>query len=126
MAKVKEPEQKIQHALTLIADGESVRKSCKKARISKAWFLATVDSDQYARARDACADTHFDDLGELAEKVQAGDVEPNAARVAADIIKWRVARMKPRVYGDKLPVEDTQSDQKNGIITALKEIFNAD
>ncbi len=33
-----------------------------------------------------------------------GDVEPNAARVAIDALKWNAARLHPAIYGEKLAV----------------------
>lgn len=97
--------EKIEAVLAWIAGGLSVRKSCAIENVSVPWFLENVDGEQYARARDACADTHFDGLLDLAAKVQDGDIDPQAARVSADIIKWNVARMKPRSYGDRVALE---------------------
>ena len=32
-------------------------------------------------------------------------MDPNAARVAIDALKWNAARMHPAIYGDKLQTE---------------------
>ena len=41
-------------------------------------------------------------LAPLAERTIKGEIEPNAARVAADIIKWQLSKQKPKSYGDKV------------------------
>jgi len=58
--------------------------------------------DRYARAREAQGDYSFDQVGAIAADVLAGSVDPQAARVAADLIKWRAGKLRPAKYGDKL------------------------
>lgn len=122
----RERDEKIRQVLELASTGESFRASCLKIGVPIGTFYKHVNREQYARARDASADVQFDDLDDLAVKVRDGEIDPQAARVAADIVKWTLARKKPKSYGDKLPTGDAQTDQAAGIITALKDIFNAD
>lgn len=123
---IRERDEKIRQVLELASTGESFRASCLAVGIPVGTFYKHVNREQYARARDASADVQFDELDTLAADVRDGNIDPQAARVAADITKWTLARKKPKSYGDKLPSGDTLSDQKTGIITALKGIFNAD
>ena len=109
---------KIAKVLALVADGLSVRKACKSVGVSKDWVRNHADESQYARARRACADSHFEELGDVAARVLTGELDPQAARVAADIIKWRVARMRPDVYGDKVSLEHSGTVD---IVTAINE-----
>ncbi len=98
----------IPRILDRISLGSSVRKACEAEGMAINTFRENVDSEQYARARSLCADVHFDELDNLADQVKAGEIDANAARVAADITKWRVARMKPWAYSDKMQVETIQ------------------
>ena len=61
-------------------------------------------ADNYARAREDQADHDADKIGDIAERVVKGQIEPNAARVAIDAYKWAAGKRKPKVYGDKLAV----------------------
>jgi hypothetical protein len=96
---------RIGKALEFIASGESVRKSCEMAGIAAMTFLDNVDGVQYARARDAQADCHFDEMADLERECREGTLDPQAFRALLDSRKWRLARMRPQVYGDKLGLE---------------------
>lgn len=58
----------------------------------------------YARAREDQADHDADKIGDIAERVVQGLVDPQAARVAIDAYKWAAGKRKPKVYGEKLAV----------------------
>lgn len=58
----------------------------------------------YARAREDQADHDADKIGDIAERVVRGDVDPQAARVAIDAYKWAAGKRKPKVYGEKMMV----------------------
>jgi len=97
-----------------IADGKSLRKICEaegmpnKATVFR-WLAAhAAFSDQYARAREAQADTLADDLISLADA--AGEdtaVTVARDRLKVDTRKWIASKLKPKVYGDKLTNEHT-------------------
>ena len=42
---------------------------------------------------------------EATEQVLSGELDPNAARVAIDALKWTAARMHPTVYSEKHAIE---------------------
>lgn len=84
-------------------------------------FVQKVDAELYARARATQADVHFDDLADLAEDVKEGRIQPQAGRVVADIIKWRVARMRPKAYGDKVAHEHTGTIDLADAINAARQ-----
>ena len=70
------------------------------------WFRLYPDFvDNYARAKEDSGDADQDKLDEIAEKVLSGEIEPQAARVAADIIKWSASKKKPKKYGDRIHTE---------------------
>lgn len=58
----------------------------------------------YARAREDQADHDADKIGDIAEQVVKGTVDPQSARVAIDAYKWAAGKRKPRVYGDRIAV----------------------
>ena len=59
----------------------------------------------YARAREMGADHEFDRLEELEDQLEAGKLDPHAARVLIDSIKWRLSKKLPRVYGERAHLE---------------------
>ena len=76
-----------------------------------------IDSDKtrsahYARARDDRADAVFEALDEVSEQaVTAGSaIEVAGLRLKADNIKWKLARMNAKKYGDKVTNEVTGAD----------------
>jgi len=89
---------------TWLAEGKSLRSYCrqrgKPALSSVCLWIVTHDafSEQYKRAREAAGYAHADSIAELAELVQAGKIEPNAARVAMDGRKWSAERMAPKTH----------------------------
>jgi hypothetical protein len=96
--------------LSRVEDGMSLRAVCRAEDMPtfetvKAWLNQDKEfSTQYARAMLVRADSKFEELEDVSE--QAADAE-NAVRVQglrlkADNIKWMIARMNPKKYGDKL------------------------
>lgn len=59
-------------------------------------------SELYAQAKSDQADFNADRIAQIAEGTIDGTYDPKAARVAIDAYKWTAAKLKPRVYGDKL------------------------
>ena len=95
-----------------LAEGESLRSICRRGDMPS---LQTVYNwmqqvpgfvEQYARAKGDSADFHADRIISLAEDVVGGRLDPNAARVAIDAIKWTASKLEPKKYGDKLYTEN--------------------
>lgn len=88
-----------------IADGDSLRTICRdkgmpnKASVFKWLAEDPALSDQYARAREAQADSLVDDMLAIADDTSR---EPNDRRVAVDARKWVASKLRPKAYGDKL------------------------
>jgi|TARA_B100000315_G_C14370848_1_gene492879 hypothetical protein len=61
------------------------------------------------------ADAHVDLIMDTAMQVLNGEIEPNAARVAIDAMKWTASKLKPRTYGDR--IETTISGKVDFIAT---------
>lgn len=60
--------------------------------------------EAYARSREVQAHADAENLNSLAEEARAGRIDPAAARVAADILKWTASKRLPKAYGDKVTV----------------------
>lgn len=106
-----------------LADGESLRSICRsegmptKANVFR-WIANIPEfADQYARAREAQADSLADDIVDIADDgrndwIEANDPENAGYRVNGENIqrsklrvdarKWAASKLKPKAYGDKL------------------------
>jgi hypothetical protein len=96
--------------LTRLADGRSLRSVCGDEEMPS---LSTVMkwlreneafSQQYAGAREARADVMFEELDEVSEDAASAESAVTVAglRLKADNIKWKLARMSPKKYGEKI------------------------
>ena len=118
-----------------IANGESLRSICasdgmpNKASVFR-WMAgeeAQPLRDQYARARDAQADTLFDEILDIADdasgdliETEDGGTRLNAehvqrSRLRIDARKWMAGKLRPKVYGDRLEL-----DGKVGLTVTLE------
>lgn len=111
-----------------IADGESLRAICRdesmpcKSSVFKWLSVHALFADQYARAREAQADTMADEILDIADETafdsiesENGGLKPNQewiarSRLRVDARKWLAAKMAPKKYGDKLQSEVTGAD----------------
>ena len=73
---------------------------------------------KYAYARAMQADTLFSEMADVEAKVQAGTMDSHAARVVLDSMRWRASKLAPKVYGDRLDVQ--VSDTRISISGALQ------
>ena len=70
------------------------------------WFTKHKEfCNNYARAKDDSADADADKVAAICEDVLIGTVEPQAARVAIDALKWMAGKKRPRKYGDRIHTE---------------------
>lgn len=75
------------------------------------WLRINADfRDNYARAREDRADWRADKIDDICEKVETGELDPQAARVIIDSLKWQAGKEKPKVYGDKVTNVQTGPD----------------
>lgn len=103
-----------------IADGLSIRTICLdetmpcKSTVFK-WLVDNKSfSDQYARAREAQADTLFDEILDIADDAgcdtytdKDGNIKTDQevigrSKLRVDARKWMAGKLRPKVYGDKL------------------------
>ncbi len=100
---------------------------CKELKISinivYAWLRTVQEArDCYARARHDQADSKYEQVSEIIEKIEKKILDPNAARVMIDAIKWQAAHLRPQVYGDRVAVDHSVA----GLEDALREIDKLD
>jgi hypothetical protein len=101
-----------------LADGESLRAICQgedypDRRTVNRWLADPEQAEfrrQYALAREASADSDDDDIRDIAHRVEKGELDPQAARVAIDAKKWSAGKRKPKVYGDATTLKHTGAD----------------
>lgn len=105
-----------------IGDGQSLRTICQDEGMPSQsmvyrWLAAQPEfREQYARAREAQADLLFDEILQIAddgrndkytddEGMQRTDYDVIArSKLRVDARKWMAAKLRPRVYGDKLAI----------------------
>ena len=93
---------------TRIAEGESLRSVCRDEDMPATstvmkWVLENhIFSEQYERAREAQADSLFDELVDIADEATPDNVQVQRLRV--DTRKWAASKLKSKRYGDKLQV----------------------
>ena len=94
-----------------VAAGEYVEDICAEEgmphRVTvQRWLDEDEDAaSQWARARARSAVVEERRVAALAAKVEAGELAPEAARVAINARQWLAKIRDPRSYGDKLDVE---------------------
>lgn len=92
---------------TLIVSGMPVRKICEMDGMPPEgtvyrWLLKQDGfREQYMRAREFQAETHFEDIIEIAD----GDGDPADKRVRIDARKWTMSKVAAKKYGDKVQSE---------------------
>ena len=108
--------------------GESLNSWCKINNFSITTVHDWIHSDaqraeKYARARDVRADTMFESLDEVSESAAKAKtaVEVAGLRLKADNIKWKVGRMVPKKYGDKLDLN--HGGQPDNPITVVETVI---
>lgn len=106
-----------------IAGGESLRTICGELGLAAStvirWAVDDVQgfSEQYARARDAQADTLFDEIVRIADE-DPGTLDNGATdsgmvadkRLRVDARKWVASKLAPKKYGEKTAMELTGKD----------------
>jgi hypothetical protein len=101
-----------------LANGESLRQICRDTDMPAIgtfmrWCNENKDlQEHYARAINIRADLIFDEIEDIASAAITAD-NPNeiaGRRLLVDTQKWRLARMSPKKYGDRISTEVSGPD----------------
>jgi hypothetical protein len=117
-----------------MCEGESLRSICRSEGFPTAsaviqWTYKDEEfAKHYAHAREAQADALFEDLAEVAEDALKAEtaVEVAARRLIVDTHKWRLSKIVPKKYGEKIQTEHsgemtvrTATDLKDDELAAI-------
>ena len=102
-------EEKANEICSILAQDEgSLRSICAREDMPSTdtvlrWLNQHEDfRARYARARLDQAHASVHRMREIEDKILSGELEPNAARVVLDSIKWRASKLGAKVYGDRI------------------------
>jgi hypothetical protein len=94
-----------------IALGFSLNRICRAEvmphiRTVHRWLDAKPDfATKYARARELMADHYFDEMQDIADAATAETA--NVAKLRLDTMRWRISKLLPKKYGDKVETAHT-------------------
>lgn len=94
---------------------------------NRSTVLRWLDADpefaaKYARAHEAQAEYHHDEMDEIERGTIAGTIDPRAANVVLGNKRWRMEKLKPKKYGAKVEVDNKHSGNVGmTILTAVPE-----
>jgi hypothetical protein len=95
-----------------ISTGQNLPGLAHAANLPYRWIIDKINSSpelraNYDKAKNAQGISQAERISELAAKVESGEIEPNAGRVAIDARKWLASRFNPEQFGER-----TQHDVK--------------
>lgn len=90
-----------------IADGLTLKQSCKKSKRAYAAVKKRIDATGefkalYAQAREEYIRARVQEMHDIAKDPK---IDPQRARLMIDVIKWEAARVIPKEYGDRVQQE---------------------
>lgn len=93
-----------------IAEAKSLASYCRNTQLGYSTVTDWLRDDQefaanYTCAREAAGDADADTVTDIRERLIAGEIAPDVARVAIDAAKWSAGVRKPKKYGPKLDIE---------------------
>lgn len=69
-------------------------------------------SEHYARSREAQGHYHVDEMLDMRFDVLSGALDPQSAKVVADMIKWSAERMSRKSFGKAEQVEKNDDSRE--------------
>lgn len=110
-----------------LADGKSLREICQqKGMPDRKTVERWIDADsgfaaKCARAREEQAEFHHAEMDVIERKVLAGQLDPKAANVVLSNKRWRMEKLKPKVYGQRLALDHGVQDNLAERLKAARE-----
>jgi hypothetical protein len=126
MASRPEKSTAIKTALQVLEDGGSLREAARQTGVTeqslRRWFREDEYAAQYTRARDVGLDVLADQIEGLIEDAKPLDrIEMDKLRLLVDTKKWRLSKLAPKRYGDRLELAgDSDAPLRVEYVNALK------
>ena len=97
----------IEEVIARLADGLTLKQSCKKSKLSYTNVVRRIGDDPalkqlHARAREEYVRSRVQDMHDIAKDPK---IEPARARLMMDAIQWEAARVLPKEFGDRVQQE---------------------
>lgn len=112
--------------LKRIAEGRSARDVCANDKDMPSWRIVSdkLNGDgefaaRYSLAMENRGQVYADKISELVDRVVAGTLDPHAARVAIDALKWTSSKLAPKSFGD---VHRMEVKHESSYVDALKGV----
>ena len=99
-----------------IAGGKSLREFCRAPNAPSTstvcrWIVSKPEFwEQYREAREAAGFAHADRMIELAELIEQGGIEHQAAKVMMDAYRWAAERMASKHHAPNQKIEHSNPD----------------
>lgn len=106
--------------------GESLKRICEDSGMPdretvRRWMKADESfAAECARAREDSADAEYEAMGEIEGRVLNGSLDPQAASVVLSNKRWRMEKLKPRVYGNKQQIDLTAKVTLEDLLVSSK------
>lgn len=99
------PEQK-QQIIDAMSEGDSLRRVCETLRLQRVAVWREYDADpefraSIARARELAGEAHADRAAEIVDKIERGELAPDAGRVVLAGLQWQAAKQAPKRFSDR-------------------------
>lgn len=111
-----------------VANGDSLNSWSKESGFANTTVRDWIEADaersvNYAHAREERADTVFESLDTVSELAAGSDSSVRVAglRLKSDNIKWKLARMNAKKYGDK--VDLNHGGQSDNPVTLIERVI---
>lgn len=97
-------------AIELVENGSTLKSALSVVGLSNSAFGCALQCERdlaqrYARARELNADILVDEALTIADS----DIDPNLARNRIDIRKWIASKHRPKIYGDRIDLNVSQT-----------------
>ena len=111
----------------VISAGESTKSVSRHFKMPYHKMLSYIKADmglsqRYEDARSARAMFHAERIEKIANDVETGELDGNAARVSLDARKFLASRLDPHIWGDKQRVDITTTDVTKLHLEAIREL----
>ena len=110
-----------------LASGENLTNSCAEEQFTRQRFFRELLkneklADEYARAREARAHAHAEDIDDIKAKLLNGEIDAQTARILFDATRWQAGHEKPKIYGDKLDVTGVPGSSVNVLLSTREKL----